>query len=80
MRQDLPDKQFLCVEMNHGNEPILVPADVEHVEAFPACTNIVNTLEGLFEFREISEMALARGLIPAFQGCLRVGMNPPEFR
>jgi hypothetical protein len=79
MSQDVPDEKLLGVEMNRGDEPVFVATDVEHVKAFPAGIHIVNAFEGLFQFREISKTASARGFEPDLQGCFGVSVNPPEF-
>lgn len=79
MGQNVPDEQLLRIEMDRGNEPVLAPANIEHVKSFPAGVHIVNALERLFQFREILETASTRGLEPRLQGGYGVTVNLPEL-
>ncbi|MDO8434769.1 MAG: hypothetical protein Q7S58_20420 [Candidatus Binatus sp.] len=76
----MPDEQFLRIEMDRGNEPVLVAANIEHVKTFPAGTHIVDAFECLFQFREIFETASSRGLEPGFQRGFGASVNLPKLR
>lgn len=79
MSQNLPDEKLLRVEMDRGDEPVLVATDIEQVKAFPVGTQIVNAVESLFQFREISKISSACGFKPGLEGCFGVRVNPAEF-
>ena len=49
MREHVPDVCHLPVEMNRGNEPILVAADVEHVQT----GDPIDAAENCFEVGEM---------------------------
>ena len=74
MGQDVPDEQFLDVEMNRCDQPVLVAADVEHIELAPTCWDEIYAPEGALEFSEITEPAGFDHLEPCFYRRIGISM------
>jgi len=80
MAQDLADINSLAIEVSRGDEPELVAADIEDVEAVPPYWHKIDAPKGLFKFDQIREGAEVDRLEPISQWGFGIAMNLPEIR
>ena len=72
----MPDINPLAIVVDHRDQPVLVPADVEHHE-------LVNLIDLLAEHRanviETVPFGMFGGLMPRSQWALGISMDLPKF-
>jgi hypothetical protein len=65
--EDIPNEQFLPIEMNRRYESVFVAANVENVEGFPTRAHVVHCSKRLFQLSEISKIASNCRLEPCIE-------------
>jgi hypothetical protein len=63
MGEDVPNVDFLPIEMNSRNEPILIPADIKNYEP----VHIIGAGEMLFQVTKRVIVGLLDNTIPSFK-------------
>ena len=72
MRQHVPDEQFSAIEVDGGDQPKLVPADVEHGEV----SDLIGRVERRPHVRKTLPFGMACDLVPRFERRLEL-RSPP---
>lgn len=75
MRQNVPNIDLFSIEVDGGNKPIFVPADIKHNEAI----HIISTGEMLPQMVEGVIVGLFDNSIPIFQRGLAIRMLGNKF-
>lgn len=75
MGQDVPDVDSAAIEVDGGNQPVLVSSNVEDYEAL----HPVSAWKCRSEFIEVLEYALLGDGVPTTQRALTLGVALPKF-
>ncbi len=75
MGQNMTNIYFAAIEMNGGDQPVFITADIENDPVI----EFIGGGEDLSQLGKTVEFGLLHDLEPTHQGCLAVGMFLPKF-